>query len=127
MDFLTTDLQPLLMGLAGSTVQTAGRLVLVLVAGYFGARVLRALIQQLEHVLVAAGERTGALPRVTPSRVATLTSVLRTLALVGLWSMVVVIFLSQLGYDVRPILPGAGVRGLALGLGAQHLGRGRLA
>ena len=91
MDFLTTDLQTLLIGLAGSTAQTAGRLVLVLVAGYFGARVLRALIQHLEHVLVVAGERTGALPGVTRSRVATLTSVLRTLALVGLWSMVVVI------------------------------------
>ena len=123
MDFLTTDLQTLLIGLAGSTAQTAGRLVLVLVAGYFGARVLRALIQHLEHVLVVAGERTGALPGVTRSRVATLTSVLRTLALVGLWSMVVVICLSQLGYDVRPILAGAGIVGLAMGFGAQHLVR----
>src|SRR5258706_8162769 len=123
MDFLTTDLQTMLIGLAGSTAQTAGRLVLVLVAGYFGARVLRALIQQLEHVLVAAGERTGALPGVTRSRVATLTSVLRTLALVGLWSMVVVICLSQLGFDVRPILAGAGIVGLAVGFGAQNLVR----
>jgi small conductance mechanosensitive channel len=123
MDFLTTDLQTLLIGLAGSTAQIAGRLVLVLVAGYFGARVLRALIQRFEHVLVVAGERTGALPGVTRSRVATLTSVLRTLALVGLWSMVVVICLSQLGLDVRPILAGAGIVGLAMGFGAQHLVR----
>ena len=84
MDFLTTDLRALLIGLAGSTAQTGGRLALVLLAGYFGARVLRTLIGQLEHVLVVAGERTGALPGVARSRVATLTSVLRTLALVGL-------------------------------------------
>ena len=123
MDFFTTDLRALLIGLAGTTAQTAGRVVLVLVAGYFGARVLRTLVDHLEHVLVVAGERTGALPGVTRSRVTTLTSVLRTLALVGLWSVVVVICLSQLGYDVRPILAGAGIVGLAVGFGAQHLVR----
>ena len=123
MDFFTTDLRALLIGLAGTTAQTAGRVVLVLVAGYFGARVLRTLVEHLEHVLVVAGERTGALPGVTRSRVTTLTSVLRTLALVGLWSVVVVICLSQLGYDVRPILAGAGIVGLAVGFGAQHLVR----
>jgi small conductance mechanosensitive channel len=112
-----------LIGLAGSTAQTAGRVVLVLVAGYFGARVLRTLLGQLEHVLVVAGERTGALPGVARARVATLTSVLRTLALVGLWSIVVVICLSQLGFDVRPILAGAGIVGLAVGFGAQYLVR----
>jgi small conductance mechanosensitive channel len=123
MDVLTTDLRTVLIGLAGSTAQTAGRVVLVLVAGYFGARVLRTLLGQLEHVLVVAGERTGALPGVTRARVATLTSVLRTLALVGLWSIVVVICLSQLGFDVRPILAGAGIVGLAVGFGAQYLVR----
>ncbi len=123
MDFLTTDLRALLIGLAGSTAQTAGRLLLVLVAGYFGVRVLRTLLDHLEQVLVVAGERTGALPGVTRSRVTTLTSVLRTLAVVGLWSVVVIICLSQLGYDVRPILAGAGIVGLAVGFGAQHLVR----
>lgn len=123
MDALTTDLRTVLIGLAGSTAQTAGRVVLVLVAGYFGARVLRTLLGQLEHVLVVAGARTGALPGVTRARVATLTSVLRTLALVGLWSIVVVICLSQLGFDVRPILAGAGIVGLAVGFGAQYLVR----
>jgi small conductance mechanosensitive channel len=123
MDVVTTDLRILLIGLAGSTAQTAGRVVLVLVAGYFGARVLRTLLGQLERFLVTAGERTGALPGVTRSRVATLTSVLRTLALVTLWSLVVVICLSQLGFDVRPILAGAGIVGLAVGFGAQYLVR----
>jgi small conductance mechanosensitive channel len=73
--------------------------------------------------LVVAGERTGALPGATRSRVATLTSVLRTLALVALWSVVSVICLSQLGFDVRPILAGAGIVGLAVGFGAQYLVR----
>jgi small-conductance mechanosensitive channel len=123
MEFLSTDTRALLISLAGSTVQSAGRLALVLIIGFVAARVLRTLVNQLEHVLVAAGERTGALPGVTRARAATLTSVLRTLALVSLWSVVAVICLSQLGFDVRPILAGAGIVGLAVGFGAQYLVR----
>ena len=123
MEFLTTDLRPLLIGFAGSTAQSAGRLALALLAGWIGARVMRTMIGHLERMLVVAGERTGALPGVTRSRVATLTSVLRTMALVVLWSVVVVVCLSQLGFDVRPILAGAGIVGLAVGFGAQNLVR----
>jgi moderate conductance mechanosensitive channel len=123
MDALITDLRPLLVGLAESSAKAGGRLALVLIAGFIGARLLRTLIGHLERVLVVAGERTGALPGVTRPRVATLTSVLRTMALVALWSIVAVICLSQLGLDVRPILAGAGIVGLAVGFGAQYLVR----
>lgn len=123
MEFVPSTLRALLVDVAGSTVQSAGRLVLVLLGGYIAARVLRTLIVHLELILVNAGERTGALASVTRSRVATLTSVVRTLALVVLWSVVTVICLSQLGLDVRPILAGAGIVGLAVGFGAQYLVR----
>ena len=123
MEFVSADIQRLLTGIAGTVAQSAGRLALALVGGFVLARVLRTLLVQLERVLVRAGERTGALAAVTRSRVATLTSVLRTLALVVLWSVVAVICLSQLGLDVRPILAGAGIVGLAVGFGAQYLVR----
>jgi small conductance mechanosensitive channel len=123
MEFVSADIQRLLTGIAGTVAQSAGRLALALVGGFVLARVLRMLLVQLERVLVRAGERTGALAAVTRSRVATLTSVLRTLALVVLWSVVAVICLSQLGLDVRPILAGAGIVGLAVGFGAQYLVR----
>jgi small conductance mechanosensitive channel len=123
MEYIPSDLRALLVGLASAAAQTALRLLLVLLGGYIAARVLRVLINQLEHVLVTTGERAGVLASVTRSRVATLTSVLRTLALVILWSVVAVICLSQLGLDVRPILAGAGIVGLAVGFGAQYLVR----
>jgi len=123
MEFLPSDIQSFLLKLAGSTTQSAARLVLVLLGGAIAARVLRALIGHLETALVRAGERTGTLPGVARARVATLTSVVRTLALVVLWSVVTVICLSQLGLDVRPILAGAGIVGLAVGFGAQYLVR----
>ncbi len=123
MEFVSADIQRLLTGIAGTVAQSAGRLALALVGGFILARVLRMLLVQLERVLVRAGERAGALAAVTRSRVATLTGVLRTLALVVLWSVVAVICLSQLGLDVRPILAGAGIVGLAVGFGAQYLVR----
>lgn len=123
MTFLPTDTQTYLVALAGSTAQSVFRLVLLLIGGLIAARVLRTLVTQLEGVLVRACERTGALPGATHSRVATLTGVLRALALVTLWSVIAVIALSQLGLDVRPILAGAGIVGLAVGFGAQYVVR----
>jgi moderate conductance mechanosensitive channel len=123
MEFASVDIQRFLTGIAGAVAQSAGRLALVLVGGLILARVLRTLLGQLERVLVRAGERSGALAAAARSRVTTLTSVLRTLALVVLWSVVAVICLSQLGLDVRPILAGAGIVGLAVGFGAQYLVR----
>jgi moderate conductance mechanosensitive channel len=123
MQLILTDIHLFLTGMAGAAAQSAVRIALVLVGGFVLARVLRALLIHLERVLVRAGERTGALVAATRSRVSTLTGVLRALALVVLWSVVTMICLSQLGLDVRPILAGAGIVGLAVGFGAQYLVR----
>jgi small conductance mechanosensitive channel len=123
MEFIPSHLRTLLGATAGPAALTAMRVLLVLAAGLVAGRVLRALIVHLERALIKAGERTGALAAVTRARVATLTGVLRTLALVALWSLVAVICLSQLGFDIRPILAGAGLVGLAVGFGAQYLVR----
>ena len=123
MELVSSDFRELLTGFAATVAHSAGRLALVLIAGFILARVLRTLLVQLERVLVRAGERTGAVAAVTRARVSTLTGVLRTLAHVALWSVVAMICLSQLGLDVRPILAGAGIVGLAVGFGAQYLVR----
>ena len=123
MQLILTDIHLFLTGMAGAAAQSAVRIALVLVGGIILARVLRALLIHLERALVRAGERTGALVAATRARVSTLTGVLRALALVVLWSVVTMICLSQLGLDVRPILAGAGIVGLAVGFGAQYLVR----
>ena len=123
MELVSSDIRELLTGLAATVAHSAGRLALVLIAGFILARVLRTLLGQLERVLVRAGERAGSVAAVTRARVSTLTGVVRTLAHVALWSVVAVICLSQLGLDVRPILAGAGIVGLAVGFGAQYVVR----
>ena len=54
-------------------------------------------------------------------RAHTLGSVLRSLTTAVVFSVVFVIILADLGYDIGPIIAGAGIAGIALGFGAQSL------
>lgn len=112
-------LTPLLL----STGAAALRIGLILIAGYVGARLLRLGLGRLESALITTGERTEAVPGAAKKRVTTLVGMLRTIALVGLWAVVVIITLEQIGLNITPILAGAGIIGLAVGFGAQNLVR----
>ncbi|MEE9538974.1 MAG: mechanosensitive ion channel family protein [candidate division NC10 bacterium] len=112
-------LTPLLL----STGAAALRIGLILIAGYVGARLLRLGLGRLESALITTGERTEAVPGAARKRVTTLVGMLRTIALVGLWAVVVIITLEQIGLNITPILAGAGIIGLAVGFGAQNLVR----
>lgn len=116
-------LSPALVSAAGSLAAAVLRILLLLLAGYLGARLLRAGLERVQAVLIRAGEPTEAVPGATRKRVVTLAGMVRTLTLVGLWTVVVVISLEQLGLDITPILAGAGIVGLAVGFGAQNLVR----
>ena len=52
MELVSSDFRELLTGLAATVAHSAGRLALVLIAGFILARVLRTLLVQLERVLV---------------------------------------------------------------------------
>jgi len=109
---------------AGLVIARTGlRILLILIAGYIGTRILRTALNRLQGVLVRAGERTETVPGATIKRVTTLVGLLRTLGLVGIWAVVIVVCLSQIGVDVTPIIAGAGILGLAVGFGAQNIVR----
>jgi small conductance mechanosensitive channel len=112
---------PVLFHAAAAVIQGMLRIGLVVVAGYVGARFLRVGLGRLESLLIKAGKRTEVVPGATQQRVATLIGLLRTIALVGLWSVVVIVTLDQIGLNITPILAGAGIIGLAVGFGAQNL------
>jgi small conductance mechanosensitive channel len=54
-------------------------------------------------------------------RAKTLGSIIRQFVSVLIWSVTIMLVLSELGVDLKPILAGAGVAGLAIGFGAQTL------
>ncbi|MFQ5897165.1 MAG: mechanosensitive ion channel family protein [Candidatus Methylomirabilia bacterium] len=119
----TQDIVPFLLATGASIARFGVRIGLVVLAGYIGVRVLRAMFHRMETLLIRAGEATETVPGATRKRVTTLTNLVRTLAFVLLWAVVVVICLDQLGLDVTPLIAGAGIAGLAIGFGAQNLVR----
>jgi small-conductance mechanosensitive channel len=99
------------------------RVGLVLLLGYIGARFIRLGVRQLERVMILASSAEDQAAGTALKRAATLTGILRTIALAALWAIVIIESLQVVGLDVAPILAGAGILGLAVGFGAQNLVR----
>jgi small conductance mechanosensitive channel len=100
------------------------RVCVILIAALAASRILRRLLRgfgsrierSMEHGAdLAASERR--------KRVSTLTSLgARTVSIV-VWVLAIVMALKEGGFDIGPLLAGAGVIGLAIGFGAQNLVR----
>jgi small conductance mechanosensitive channel len=56
-------------------------------------------------------------------RAATIGDILRKTARTVVWAIAIMMALREVGLDIRPILAGAGILGLAVGFGAQNLVR----
>jgi moderate conductance mechanosensitive channel len=99
------------------------RIVLVIIVAYLSVKFFRAAFNRLETVLINAAAARGATPSMAAPRIRTLTSVLWTITVGVVWFIAVLIALGQFGLDMTPILAGAGIVGIAVGFGAQHLVR----
>jgi len=101
------------------------RFLLVLLAAAIASRLFGGALERIVIALfssddepvgsVAASERE--------KRTATLASVSRRSASLLVWAAAAVMALSEIGFDIGPLLAGAGVAGLAIGFGAQNLVR----
>ncbi|MBI5014986.1 MAG: mechanosensitive ion channel family protein [Deltaproteobacteria bacterium] len=97
------------------------------------AIVLAALILTRILKAVAGRLRREAMQRMQPrfqgaeleleKRVGTLGSILHKTSVTVLWIFAAIMALKELGFEIGPILAGAGVAGLAVGFGAQNLVR----
>ena len=114
---------PWLLTMSATVGMVSLRVGLVLVLGYVGIRFIRLGLQQLERVMMLASEATDRLSGTAQKRAATLTGILRTIALTAIWAIVIIESLQLVGLNVAPILAGAGILGLAVGFGAQNLVR----
>ena len=112
-----------LLGIGISAAQGLIRIALILVVAYAIVKLLPAFVSRLETILIRATEKGERSPGASAKRIRTLTSVLLTIGSGLLWFIVVLVVLSQIGVNIGPILAGAGVVGLAVGFGAQHLVR----
>lgn len=112
-----------LLGEGFNAIEALIRIVVILVIAYIVSKLLRAALARLESIFILAANRHSDGAPATTQRIRTVSSVLWTLSAGLLWFMVILIVLSQIGVNIGPILAGAGVVGLAVGFGAQHLVR----
>lgn len=114
------------------------RILLILVVTYLVVRVSRRLIKRAVEPLKNEKTRsritslrnktrlsildTGEVPSARRlQRAETIASVLRSVVSIVIWSIAVLVILSELGINLAPLLAGAGVLGVALGFGAQNV------
>jgi small conductance mechanosensitive channel len=99
------------------------RIALILAAAYIAARFLRAGVERLEALLIRAASGSDKSLDSAGKRIRTLTGVIWTISFGLIWFIAVLLALGEVGLDLGPILAGAGIVGLAVGFGAQHLVR----
>ena len=98
------------------------RIGFILVFAYLAtlavARVLRALRTYIVKMMLRAG---GATEYEIEKRVETIGGLTRKALFVLIWAIAILMALKEMNFDVRPLLAGAGVAGVAIGLGAQNI------
>jgi small-conductance mechanosensitive channel len=91
-------------------------IAIIVLGGLIAYRSLRVLAIRLEGLLAGAAPTDE-----EAQRARTLTRVIHSTAVVALATIVVLMLLLELGVDVSPLIAGAGVAGVAVGLGTQTL------
>jgi small conductance mechanosensitive channel len=109
-------MQPYVFGLT--------RVIAILVIAFVASRIAGRLILGLRAAVAGVMMRHGGdSPEAVEKRAATIGGLLRKTAIVLIWAVAIPMALKELGFDVGPLLAGAGVAGLAIGFGAQNLVR----
>jgi len=121
VEFLSSDS---LAGMAASLMRFAVTLLIAYVASRIASRLILGLRVQL---LAAMNRGAGGMPAELEKRATTLVGMMRKISVLAIWVLALVMALKELGFDIGPILAGAGVLGLAVGFGAQNLVRDMIA
>ncbi|MBN2806199.1 MAG: mechanosensitive ion channel family protein [Prolixibacteraceae bacterium] len=99
-------------------------LILLLVVLFISLKLLRFFIKRLSKILIRRAHNDENVDEVeAEKRIRTLMGIVLGIGRVAIWTSAVFIILKEIGIDVKPILAGAGIVGLAVGFGAQELVR----
>lgn len=94
-------------------------MLLIIVGAYLTIRILHAAIAKLVRRGIRGGRFKTA--KDEKQREDTIIAILDTGSKVVIWTLAILMVLSEFGIDIGPLLAGAGVAGVALGFGAQSM------
>jgi len=103
---------------AEAHTQNALRIVLIVVLAWLARRLLRSIIKRIERISDDGDPNTTS---ELEKRAQTIGRILRQASSVLVLSVTTMLVLAEFGVDLKPILAGAGILGLAVGFGAQTL------
>ena len=104
-----------------SMISHAVHAVIILVAAFIAATILKKSIPGIRVRIIDRMKKHGRADLEMEKRAATLSGILQKVVVIVIWLLAIVMALKESGFDIGPILAGAGVLGLAVGFGAQHL------
>jgi small conductance mechanosensitive channel len=103
---------------AEDAVRAMIEIVIILVVAFIVLRILRSFVQSIVERVLAANDQT---PRELQQKAQTLANVIESAGRFVVFVIAGMMVLSNLGFQIAPLLASAGIAGLAIGLGAQSL------
>ncbi len=98
------------------------RIVLILVFAYASTRALGRVLRALRDYAVKVMRERGGVPEYElEKRAQTIGNLARKALFVLIWVIAGLMILKEMNFDVRPLLAGAGIVGVAVGFGAQNI------
>jgi moderate conductance mechanosensitive channel len=104
-------------------IDHAIRIIAILVAAYVAAKIVHKSVPTIRVQIIERMKKFGRADIELEKRAETLSGIFRKAVVIAIWLLAIVMALKESGFDIGPLLAGAGVLGLAVGFGAQHLVR----
>lgn len=99
-------------------IRVATVVVVAVAASWLLGRIVNRLI---DRVISRVASKTAADPDRAQTRSDTVSSVLTAIGQMLVWTVATMLILGELGFDLAPLIAGAGIVGVAVGFGAQSL------
>jgi small-conductance mechanosensitive channel len=97
------------------------RICIIVVGAYVATKIFGRWVPRLRQWIVSQMTRRAGQDVELEKRAETLGSIFRKTVKVTVWTLAVIMIFREVGFDIGPILAGAGVIGLAVGFGAQNV------
>jgi small conductance mechanosensitive channel len=113
----------LIVAVAWVAQRLVRRAITRFVRGMHGERIGRSISSLREHAPQALLDTNEGPNLRRVQRAETIGALLRSITSMAIWSMALLMAMEELGLKLGPLIAGAGIVGVALGFGAQHLVR----
>jgi len=112
------------IGLENAYLKTAFRVISILIGAFILIQLTKVIIERMKkEAAIHMNSSNISSPIEIEKRVATLGDVMQKISVGGVALFTIIMVMDELGFDIKAMLAGVGIIGLAVGFGAQNLVR----